>query len=117
MKYAIALMSELFTEQEMGRSCYVGTKTKKPCLPLKKRELLEGSLSLSFCSLNSKQDIIILKFLYLFPECIDRRFGVGTVDACWDVLKQKCNQRCCNIANKLKRREKLRVYDFHDFNN
>ena len=50
MKYAIALMSELFTAQEMGRSCYVGTKTKKPCLPLKKRELLEGSLSLFLLS-------------------------------------------------------------------
>ena len=47
IKYAIALMGELFTQEEMGRSCYAGTRNKRPCLPLNKRELLEGALSLS----------------------------------------------------------------------
>ena len=48
IKYAIALMCELFTEEEMAKSCYVETmRTKKPSLPVDKRELLEGSLSFS----------------------------------------------------------------------
>ena len=48
-------------------------------------------------------------------ECIDKRFGSGTVESYWDILKQRCNQKCCNIGYKLKRRENLDAYKF-DFN-
>jgi hypothetical protein len=74
VKYAVALMGELFTDEEMGRSCYVGTRTKKPCLPLNKRELLEGAPSLPppplshFLSVFSVRNRTLLLFPVLIPR-------------------------------------------------
>lgn len=46
-------------------------------------------------------------------ECVDKRFGEGTVRAYWDVLKKKLNQKCSNKATKLKNRAKrLDVYNY-----
>ena len=45
VKYALALMDSLFTDEVMARSCYTSTKkSTKPALPPKKVQLLEGAI-------------------------------------------------------------------------
>ena len=42
-KYALALLEALFTDEELGRSCYAKTsRSTKPPLPAEKIALLEG---------------------------------------------------------------------------
>ena len=42
-KYALALLSALFSDEELATSCYAETsRSKKPALPQEKIQILEG---------------------------------------------------------------------------
>ena len=44
--------------------------------------------------------ITMYNVLFCLPECIDRKFGPGTVEKHIKTIKQKCNQKCIDKLNK-----------------
>ena len=53
-KYALAILTALFTDEEMGRSCYATTsRSTKPPLPADKIALLEGIIIVRICCKDS----------------------------------------------------------------
>uniref|UniRef100_A0A1X7V5T3 BEN domain-containing protein n=1 Tax=Amphimedon queenslandica TaxID=400682 RepID=A0A1X7V5T3_AMPQE len=68
-KYALALMDVVFTKEKMASSCFYATsRSKKTPLPQKKVRLIE--------------------------ECIDMKYGKGTVTKNRKDLKSRLNQKC-----------------------
>ena len=49
-KYALAILPALFTDEEMGQSCYAtSSRSTKPPLPAEKVSLLEGTVVGGLC--------------------------------------------------------------------
>eukprot|EP00731_Ephydatia_muelleri_P037545 Em0502g2a len=77
-KYALNLMSALFTDEELGSSCY-----KKR--PESKSEKLPFSPSR----------------IALLEECIEKKYGKETLNKEAATIQKKCNQKCLDTKAKL----------------
>ena len=104
-KYALALLEALFTDEELGRSCYAKTsRSTKPPLPAEKIALLKASVAIVWYIGNV---LIIISFSV--TECVEHKFGKGTMKVYASSILKKCNQKCLDRGNPNKRIKREQV--------
>ena len=102
-KYTLALMDALFSIEEMATKYYIvlSKSTKSPLLSEKKK-LIEGKNNIQILN-----DLINNFFVIL--DCVNEKFGQGSYAVNIKVCR-KANQKCKDIANKLRKTQLLFRY-------
>ena len=79
----------------MARCCYSATsKSKKPPLPQDKISLLEGIVCMRYYLWMQVNNVRLL------IECVDKKFGRGSMAANGQSIRRKINQKCIDTYNK-----------------